>query len=88
MEYEVIIPMQVISELERLGSPESKLGLAILRKGDFKEIDIGRGHVDKKIIQYIQDKPEMIVATLDKELQKKINNSKMIIRGKKMLEII
>ena len=45
------------------------------------KIDIGKGHVDKKIIQYIKDKPNIIVATLDREMKSKIQNPKMIIRA-------
>lgn len=86
--YEILIPKQVISELERLGSPESNLGLAILQKHEFKKIDIDNGHVDKRIIQYVKDKPEIIVATLDKEFQNKLKNRKLIIRGKKKLEVV
>ena len=93
---QILIPTQVIEELKKLSDSKQKLhnkeiatlSLQIIQKNKFKKIDLGKGHVDKKIIQYVKDNPEVIVATLDKELQKKINTKKLIIRGKKKLEII
>jgi len=85
---QILIPEQVINEIKRLDNSNSKLALQILDKKPFKKINLGRGHVDKKIVQYVKDNPNIIVATLDKEIQNKINTKKLIIRGKKRLEII
>lgn len=86
----ILIPAQVIRELKNLKIQEAEFALKILEKNknDFKEIDIGNGHVDKKIKFFAEKNPEILVATLDKELQKKLKNKKIIIRGKKKLEII
>lgn len=88
MGIQILIPEQVIAEIERLKKPESKLALALLQKNKFSKIDIGNGHVDRKIIQYLRDKPGIILATLDRELKAKVKNMKMVIRGRKRLEIV
>ena len=84
---QILIPEQVIDEIKRINNIYSGIALQLLQKNKFKKIKLEKGHVDKKIIQYIKNKPEIIVATLDRELQNKIHNKKIIIRGKKKLEI-
>ncbi len=88
MGLKILIPMQVIRELKGIKTPEAKLSLKILGKNTFEEGDIGKGHVDKRIKVFAEKNPEFLIATLDKELQKKLKNQKIIIRGKKKLEII
>ncbi len=93
--FEVLIPKEVIDELNKLES-ENKNSLAssaslvkkVLNSSKFENISIKEKYVDKGIIQYLKDKPEIILATLDKELQGKVKNSLMIIRQKKKLEIV
>jgi rRNA-processing protein FCF1 len=43
--------------------------------------------VDTKIVNYLKDK-DIILATLDKQLQSRVKNKILTIRGKKGLEII
>ncbi len=88
MGLEILIPKQVIRELKNIKIPEAKFALRLLEKNKFKEIDIGKGEVDKKIKFFAEKNPEILVATLDKELQKKLKNKKIVIRGKKRLEIV
>lgn len=99
MGFKIIIPEQVIKEIENVSNSNQKLksrenakfAIEILKKNNFEEIDIGKGHVDRKIIEYIKDKPEILVATLDRELKKKLiqlKKHKIVIRGKKKIEII
>ena len=85
---EILIPKQVIKETENLKTSNAKLSLKILEKNQFKKIDLGKGHVDKLIINFARENPKIIVATLDRELKNKIKNNKLIIRGKKKLEVI
>jgi len=85
---QILIPEQVIQELRRLKTSDSELALKILDKKKFKKIDIGKGHVDKRIIKYARENPEIIVATLDKEIKNKTKNKNLIIRGKMKLEIV
>ena len=41
-----------------------------------------------KQINYENKNPDILIATLDKQLSDKLKNGKIIIRGKKKLEII
>jgi len=82
---EILIPVQVINEIKRLNNP---LALKLLEKNKFKKIDLGKGHTDKRIIKFAKENPKVIVATLDKEIKNKTKNQKLIIRGKKKLEVI
>jgi rRNA-processing protein FCF1 len=84
---QILIPKQVINEIQRIKNVNSNLALQLLKKNKFKEINLGRGHVDKKIIQYAKNNPSMIIATLDRGIHSKIQNKKLIILGKKKLEI-
>jgi len=93
---QVIIPKQVINEIKKIinskqkfhNKEAAKLALKLLEKNKFKTIDLGKGHVDKSIINLAKENPKIIVATLDRELKKKLKNSKLVIREKKRLEII
>ncbi|MGD9276598.1 MAG: PIN domain-containing protein [Candidatus Pacearchaeota archaeon] len=84
----IIIPKQVIEELKRIKESNSELALKILKLNSFKKIDLGKGHVDKLLIKYARENPKVIVATLDREIKNKLKNYKLIIRGKKKLEIL
>ena len=82
---QILIPKQVINEIKNLNS---KLALKLLEKNKFKKIDLGKGHTDKKIIKFAKENPKTIIATLDREIKNKTKNQKLIIRGKKKLEIV
>jgi rRNA-processing protein FCF1 len=88
MGLQILIPEQVINELKKLSLPHSGLTTKFLQKNKFKKIDIGRGHVDNQIISYAEQNPKIIVATLDREIKNKIKNKKLVIRGKKKLEVV
>ena len=81
----IVIPEQVIRELEGLGA---KLALAILEKNEFTLIRIPGRDADTAIIDFAKENPIAIVATLDRGLQRKVKNRKLIIRQKKKLEIV
>src|SRR3990167_2646427 len=81
--YQIIIPDKVIDELKKLKQTSA---LKLLEKNNFKEIILAGKNVDNSIINYAKENPEIILATLDKELQGKLKNKKIIIRGKKKLE--
>ena len=92
----IIIPKQVIYELEKIVSSKQKLhfrenaasSLKLLEKSNFKKTDLKTKHVDAGLIKFAKENPETIIATLDRELKKKVHNPKLVIRGKKRLEII
>jgi rRNA-processing protein FCF1 len=85
MGLEIIIPKEVIKEIEKFRQkPESEVALKLIKKNNYNEIELGKGHVDKKIINYAKNSSEIIVATLDREIKNKVNNRKLIIRGKRL----
>jgi rRNA-processing protein FCF1 len=59
-----------------------------MSKCSFKEIDLKENYVDKAIIDFANENKDVTVATLDREIKKSIQNMKVVIRGKKKLEII
>lgn len=87
--FEIIIPKEVINEIKKFKEkkPEAELALKILEKNNYKTIKLGKGHVDKRIINYAKENSNLILATLDKEIKDKTNNQNLIIRGDKKLEI-
>jgi len=86
---QILIPEQVLHELARLKTPNSELARKILEKSKFKKINLEKGKTtDNKIINFAKQNPDAVVATLDREIQNKTLNKKLIIRGKKKLEII
>ncbi|MEA3248304.1 MAG: hypothetical protein U9Q73_01215 [Nanoarchaeota archaeon] len=95
---EWIIPQEVLDELRNLKDKKkikvkdknaAKLSLEILKVIKPKIIKLqGRNpNVDIKIVNYISG-GEIILATLDKNLKKKVTNKILTIRNKKGLEII
>lgn len=93
--WEILIPKQVIEEIKRVANStkkmkfrdDAKLAQVILEKNSFQEIDIKGKYADKGIIKYAKEHPRLIVATLDKDIKNKTTNSKLVIRGKKKLEL-
>ncbi|MBL7059026.1 hypothetical protein ISS08_01075 [Candidatus Pacearchaeota archaeon] len=95
MGIQVLIPDQVIKEIQGIanGNPsrkseDARLTLEILDKNKFKKFDLRLKNVDKGIINFADKNSEIYVATLDREIKNKSNNSKIVIREKKRLEII
>ena len=96
MGIEVLIPEEVLEEIEKIKDfgkklhfrENAKLALKILDKGEFKKIKLGTADVDKGMVNFAEKNKDVIVATLDRELKKKIKKPKLVIRGKKKLEVI
>lgn len=96
MGLKILIPLQVLEELKKVSVSDkkyhvksnSKLALKIINKNKFENIDLGKGYVDKKLVNYLKKDKNIILASLDNELKKSVKNKKMIIRGKKKLEIM
>lgn len=92
----IIIPNPVIEEIKRICKTnqsikfrqEAKIALKILEKNSFQKVNLLGRTVDDGIANFAKTDKKLIVATLDKNLQKKFENQKMIIRGKKKLEVI
>jgi rRNA-processing protein FCF1 len=88
--FQVVVPKQVIKELENLSKnkEQAKFALSLLRANRPKLIDLKGKTVDKAIINYTKSHKDVVIATLDKEIKDKISNNKIIIRGKKKLEVM
>lgn len=92
---QILIPRQVIDEINKIIKSKKKLkfkdaakvSLNIIGKNKFKIINLKTRGTDPGIKKYAKKNPATIIATLDKEL-KKLSNKKIIIRGKKKLEVI
>ena len=95
-EYQILIPKQVINEIKKIIDSkkklhlrdEAKLAQKIISKNKFSKVDLGKGHTDKLILKYSRLNPNLVVATLDREIKLKLSNPSLVIRGKKKLEII
>ncbi len=92
---EILIPEQVISEIKQISTSkkkfrfrdEAELALRILQKSKFKKIDLKTKNTDNGIMKYSKEH-EVIVATLDRELKRRVKAQRLVIRGKKKLEIL
>jgi rRNA-processing protein FCF1 len=97
--YEILVPEGVIEELKKISQDKKTrvvdreialVSLSIL--GKFKLLKMENKDVDTGIVKFVLNNPEIVVATLDKELRSRIliKNSKvkfLIIRGKKRLVV-
>ena len=100
MGMKIIIPKQVINELTKIVNSKKKLhfrkdaelSLRILEKKEnsFKKINLSKygKNTDKRIKNFADENKNIIVATLDRILKNKIKNRKLVIRGKKQLEVM
>ncbi|MCW8966173.1 MAG: PIN domain-containing protein [Candidatus Pacearchaeota archaeon] len=93
-EYEILIPLQVVREIEKITiskkkmkfRDEARLALKILDKGNFTKIDLGVNYVDNGIRKFVKNNPNIIIATLDEDLKRKVNQ-RLVIRGR-VLEVV
>lgn len=87
---EILIPKQVLIELEGLAirNSNARLALILIREKQPEIIDIKNKNVDRGIIAYSKFHKDIIIASLDREIKKMTKNKKIVIRGKKRLEII
>ncbi|MFQ5532071.1 MAG: PIN domain-containing protein [Candidatus Nanoarchaeia archaeon] len=92
MGYKSLIPNQVIKELEGLSksNDNAKTALKILNsnKTYYKIINLEGKNTDNAIINYTKENPKTAIGTLDREIKKAVKNNKIVIRGKKRLEVI
>ena len=94
---EIIIPKQVIQEIENISESkgkkqhfrhDAKIALHLLKKEEYTPYLFEGSSVDRELILYGRENPEVIIATLDEEIKKKTKNQNLVIRGKKRLEVI
>ncbi len=95
MGFKILIPEQVIREIKKIAESgkmkfreEARLALILLKNNSFSEIDLHSKNVDNGIVKVSKENPDYVIATLDREMQNKIKNQKLVIRGYKKLEVI
>lgn len=87
----ILIPRQVVDELkilEKKGNFNAGFALKFIEKNKFKKIDLKDKKTDRAVIKFAKKNSGVIIATLDREIKKKVENRKMVIKGKKKLEIV
>jgi rRNA-processing protein FCF1 len=92
----LLLPKEVILELENKAkqnkkeSKSARVGLEIINKNQdkFKIIKLNSSHVDNGILDYAKNN-KVTVATLDKELKRKLKGKSKIItlKAKKRIEL-
>lgn len=94
--FQILIPNEIIKELERIMKSKKKLrvrddaelALKLLKSDSFKKIDLNSRNVDNGIIKFAKEDPVMVIGTLDSAIKKRAKNPKLVIREKKRLEIV
>ncbi len=90
--YELVVPQQVVEEIEELGKTAKKfsdrtaafLAMKVLRANNVKIVQTNARYADEAIISMMRIGD--IVATLDQELKQKLRKSRVIvIQGVKKL---
>jgi len=95
-DYELVVPMQVINELEKLRDDKMKkvngkdktataLALDLLEHYKVKKINIPGKSVDEAIIELSKSDIKNIVCTLDREMRKILGRVILINKGKKLM---
>jgi rRNA-processing protein FCF1 len=91
--FRIVLPEQVIQEIKTLLDKKkpsksksfAEVALKLIKKLDYEPLLLEGSYVDSGIYIYSVENPFIFVATLDKELQKKLKCKKMIIRGNQIL---
>jgi len=94
--FEVLIPEAVIGELKKVMNSKKKLkfrqdaelGLKIVEANKFTKIEMGAKYADKAIVRYLKGHPDVILATMDKALKKRVKNPIMVVRARKKIQIV
>lgn len=92
----IIIPKPVIKELEGIAKSDkkyhekedAKLALKLLEQSKFEKRGLDLGSVDSGIIKAAKADKELILATLDRRINSLTRNPRLVIKGKKKLEIL
>lgn len=91
--YEIVVPSQVIEELNRLKIKAKKgkdknasdLALKILKSKNIKIVETFGKNVDNAIINLAEENKKNIVCTLDREMRFKLGRVILINKGKKLM---
>lgn len=91
--YKILIPQEIIMEIENVLSSRQKLhnrntakiALEILENSDFEKINLKSKKVDEGIIKYAEE-TNSAIATLDRDLKRKFKGKILTIKGRKKIE--
>lgn len=91
--YEIVVPSQVIEELNRLkikakkgkDKTASDLALKILKSKNIKVVETKGKNVDDAIINLAEENKKNIVCTLDREMRWKLGRVILINKGRKLM---
>lgn len=91
----IIIPTPIIKELENItkydkkynSKENAKIALKLLQMNKFEKRSLDKGSVDSGIIKAAKADRELVIATLDKRIKSLVINPKLVIKGKRKLEI-
>lgn len=94
--YELVVPKQVVSELEKLhndkwkkvsGKDKSAAGLALelLEHNKVKVVDAYGKNVDEAIVNLSKEDKKNIVCTLDREMRYTLGRVILVSKGKKLM---
>lgn len=92
--FKLAVPKQVLDELgkltQRKGAVKSRseFALRLLKSYNLEVIDLASRYVDAGLAKLSKENKEVIIATIDLGLKRKIKGNKVVIRSKKKLEII
>ncbi len=84
--YQILIPMQVLDELDKLTRSKklkirerqaAEVSLELIKKLEPEILHFEEKNVDEAIIDYLNKKNDIVLATLDRELKKRIKNKKI-----------
>jgi rRNA-processing protein FCF1 len=95
-DYELVVPIQVINELEKLRDDSLKkvngkdkaaaaLALDLLEHNNVKSVNLPGKDVDASIIKLSRENSKNIVCTLDREMRKILGRIILINKGKKLM---
>ena len=91
----VLIPVEVISEIERLRDgtkalkfrEDADLALKLLKTENYEKVSAPGRYVDVGLKKFCEENPEVVLATMDKGLKKAVKNRKLVLRNRKKLEL-
>ena len=84
----VLVPEEVVVEIGGLAKSKLEAEVALKIVSKLKKIKLGGKNVDAGIAKYAKLNSDVVVATLDREIKKSVGNKKLIIKGKRRLEIV
>jgi len=93
---DAVVPEQVVNELKKLKENKKKsyadrelcnLALQLIKHKKIKKIKLSKVYVDSGILDYVKKNKYVCIATLDRELKRRLVGVRFVIIRKRKLEI-